>query len=158
MSALVTVILRYPNDLPPENHLRRDARDGHVAHMNGWNRLFVVVAVVWAVVAPFLLMAESNKPVNSVHSMCSDVAYQLYGSSSSSQLDMNRYRAEVANCSEAFVRDFISLPGIFVAMIGAGNWNLGLVAWGFILIPLALLWIVAWGVGRVVHWVAAGFR
>ena len=23
---------------------------------------------------------------------------------------------------------------------------------------VALLWIVAWGVGRVVHWVAAGFR
>ena len=126
--------------------------------MNGWNRLFVVVAVVWALVAPFLLMAESNKPVHSMHSLCTDTAYQLYGSSSSSKLEMNRYRTEVAKCSEAFVRDFTSVPGIFGAMIGAGNWTLGLVAWGFIVIPMALLWIVAWGVGRVVHWVAAGFR
>jgi hypothetical protein len=43
-------------------------------------------------------------------------------------------------------------------MIGTGDWKLGAVAWGFIIIPLALLWIVAWGVGRVVRWVAAGFR
>jgi Na+-transporting methylmalonyl-CoA/oxaloacetate decarboxylase gamma subunit len=32
------------------------------------------------------------------------------------------------------------------------------VAWGFILIPLALLWVVVWGIGRVVRRVAAGFR
>jgi hypothetical protein len=126
--------------------------------MNGWNRLFVVVAVVWALVAPFLLVAESNKPAVSMFSMCSDVAYQLYGSSSSSKLDMDKYRAEEAKCSEALVSGLIGVPGTFSAMIGAGDWKLGGVAWGFILIPLALLWIVAWGVGRVVHWVAAGFR
>ena len=126
--------------------------------MNGWNRLFVVVAVVWVVVAPFLLMAESNKPVNSVYSMCTNAAYQLYGTSSSSKLDMNRYQAETAKCLEAYVRDVVSLRAMFSAMIGTGNWNLGLVAWGFILIPLALLWIIAWGVGLVVQWIAAGFR
>jgi hypothetical protein len=134
------------------------------AHMNGWNRLFVIVAVVWALVAPFLLVAENNKPAERMFSMCSDLAYQLYGSSSSSKLDMDKYRAEEAKCSEAFVRGIVGVPGIvsvpgtFGAMIGAGDWKLGVVAWGFILIPLALLWIVAWGVARVVHWVAAGFR
>jgi hypothetical protein len=91
-------------------------------------------------------------------SMCSDLAYQLYGSSSSSKLDMNRYRAEEAKCSDALVHGLVGVPGTFGAMIGAGDWKLGAVAWGFILIPLALLWIVAWGVGRVVHWVAAGIR
>ena len=89
--------------------------------------------------------------------MCSDVAYRLYGSSSSSKLDMDRYRAEEAKCSEALVRN-LRVPGTFGAMIGAGDWKLGAVAWGFILVPPALLWIVAWSVGRVVHWVAAGFR
>jgi hypothetical protein len=128
------------------------------AHMNGWNRLFVIVAVVWALVAPFLLVAESNKPAERMFSMCSDVAYQLYGSSSSSKLDMDKYRAEEAKCSKALVSGLIGVPGMFGAMIGAGDWNLGFVAWGFILIPMALLWIVAWAVGRVVHWVAAGFR
>jgi hypothetical protein len=128
------------------------------ADKNGWNRLFVVVAVVWALVAPFLLVAENNKPAERLFSLCSDAAYHLYGSSSSSQLDMDRYRAEEAKCSAALVRGLISVPGMFGAMVGAGDWKLGGVAWGFVLIPLALLWIVAWGVGRVVRWVAAGFR
>jgi hypothetical protein len=126
--------------------------------MNGWNRLFVVVAVVWALVAPFLLVAENNKPAERMFSMCSDLAYQLYGSSSSSKLDMDRYRAEEAKCLQALVPGLIGVPGTLGAMIGAGDWRTGAVAWGFILIPLALLWIVVWGVGRVVRWVAAGFR
>jgi hypothetical protein len=126
--------------------------------MNGWNRLFVIVAVVWALVAPFLLMAENNKPAEKMFSSCSDVAYQLYGSSSSSKPDWDRYRAEEAKCSAALVRGLVGVPEMFGAMIGAGDWRSGAVAWGFILIPLALLWIVVWGVARVVHWVAAGFR
>ena len=32
--------------------------------MTGWNRLFVVIAVCWALVAPFLLMAEANGPLD----------------------------------------------------------------------------------------------
>jgi hypothetical protein len=31
--------------------------------MNGWNRLFVVIAVLWAIVAPFWLLDGVNKPV-----------------------------------------------------------------------------------------------
>jgi hypothetical protein len=89
---------------------------------------------------------------------CSDLAYQLYGSSSSRQLDMDRYRVERDKCLASYARDIISVPGTFGAMIGAGDWKLGGAAWGFILIPLALLWIVGWGVGRVAYWIAAGFR
>jgi hypothetical protein len=32
--------------------------------MSGWNRLFVVVAVLWAIAAPFVLMADTNTPVD----------------------------------------------------------------------------------------------
>jgi hypothetical protein len=126
--------------------------------MNGWNRLFVVVAVVWAVVAPFLLMSENNKPATIMYNMCSDVAYRLYGSSSSIKLDWDKYEAEKVKCYDALVRGLVGMPEMSRAMIGAGDWRLGAVAWGFILIPLALLWIVVWGVGRIVRWVVAGFR
>jgi len=128
------------------------------SHMNGWNRLFVVVAVVWALAAPFLLAAVNNAPVERMYSFCTDVAYEIYGSSSSAKLDLDRHRAEVEKCSKAFVRDFLSVPGLFGAMIGVGDWKSGIAMWGFILIPLALLWIVGWGVGRLVLWVATGFR
>ena len=50
------------------------------------------------------------------------------------------------------------LPQLFSAMIGVGDRKLALVAWGTFLIPLCLLWVLGWGFGRIVRWVAAGFR
>ena len=130
-----------------------DARQHVVAgfhHMNRWNRLFVVFAICWIVVAPFLLMAEANKPVEQMFSLCSDAVYQLYGSSNSPSPDMEIYRAEVANCVRAYGRDYTSLPKLL--------WRLDVVGWGFIVIPLALLWIISWGVGRVINRLVARFR
>ena len=118
--------------------------------MNGWNRLFVIIAVCWVVVAPFLLMTEANRPVKQMLDLCSDAVYQFYGSSNSPNPDMDKYQAEVANCVRAYTRDYISLPKLL--------WRLGMVEWGFIVIPPALLWIIIWGVGRVIIWVAAGVR
>lgn len=37
-------------------------------------------------------------------------------------------------------------------MIGVGDLTLGLVAWGFSLIPLCVLWVPGWSLGRIVHW------
>jgi hypothetical protein len=37
---------------------------------------------VWVLVAPFLLVTEDNKPAERMFSMCGDIAYQRYGSSS----------------------------------------------------------------------------
>jgi hypothetical protein len=126
--------------------------------MNGWNRLFVVVAVAWTLVAPFLFVSESNKPADMLYSSCSHNAYELYGTGSSKQLDWDRYKAEGTKCLETFGRNAINLPGTLDAMTGLGDWKLGGAAWGFILIPLALLWLVGWGLGSLVQWIAAGFR
>jgi hypothetical protein len=96
--------------------------------MNGWNRLFVVVAVLWALVVPFYLVADHNKPVEQIFSMCSEVAYQIYGTASSPRLDMDRYHVETAKCSQDLVRDLIGVPELLGAMIGLGSWQAGLVA------------------------------
>jgi hypothetical protein len=128
--------------------------------MNGWNRLFVVIAVCWAIAAPFWLMAETNSPVHQAFFQCGSTAYENYGTAIDSRirLDMEKYRHEVRLCSDAFARDFVSLQRLSSAMIGIGDLTLGLVAWGFILIPLCLLWVVSWGLGKTVRWVVAGFR
>ena len=126
--------------------------------MNGWNRLFVLITVCWVVIAPFLVMADANKPVEQTLQFCSETAYYLYGSSASPHLDMSKYEAERTKCGAEFARGFVSLPKLLDAMIGRNNWELGAAAWWFILLPLALLWIVAWVVGRIGYWIAAGFR
>jgi hypothetical protein len=127
--------------------------------MSGWNRLFVVIAVLWAIAAPLILAHVTNEPVHKTFDQCGDAAYRNYGSGNSRiRLDMDRYHQEVDRCLASLSRDFVSIPKIGSAMIGMGDRTLVLVIWGFILIPLALLWGVSWTISRVVRWVAAGFR
>jgi hypothetical protein len=45
--------------------------------------------------------------------------------------------------------EFMSFPKVLCAMVGQGARRLGLVAWGSILIPSALLWIIAWSLARI---------
>ena len=127
--------------------------------MSGWNRLFVIVAVCWAVVAPFLALDGLNKPAEGTFHRCADSAYRRYGASDSTvRLDWDKYTAERDKCLDVLVQDLVGLPQLFSAMIGVGDRKLALVAWGTFLIPLCLLWVLGWGFGRIVRWVAAGFR
>jgi hypothetical protein len=127
--------------------------------MNGWNRLFIVAAVCWVLVAPVLAMKAANDPVDRVVDMCGTSAYRNYGASASIiRLDMDQYHAEVKKCLDAWTRDVISPQKLFSALIGTGDRALIQMAWGLILIPLCLLWVVGWVLGKTVKWIAAGFR
>jgi hypothetical protein len=118
--------------------------------MSGWNRLFVVVAVCWVSVAPFGLMHEVNRSVFEASGDCGRTAYRNYGASDSRvRLDLDRHDAEVKLCSARFARDFVSPPMLAGAMVGLGDGTLGLIGWGVILIPLALLWVGCWGALKV---------
>jgi hypothetical protein len=126
--------------------------------MSEWDRLFVVIAILWAIAAPFLLMHNTNEPIHQRLYLCSDAAYRDYGSSNARiRLDMDKYRQEVELCSANFSRDFVSIHKVLQAMIGMGERTLGLILWGLILIPIGLLWVVSWALSRVVRWIAAGF-
>jgi hypothetical protein len=70
---------------------------------------------------------------------------------------MDKHRQVLDRCLATFSRNFVSIQTLGSAMIGIGDRTLGLVTWGFIVIPLALLWGVSWVLSRVVRWVAAGF-
>jgi hypothetical protein len=124
--------------------------------MNGWNRLFVVVAIFWTVTVPFLAVHFVNSPVEQTYHQCSMLAYYLYGASE--RLDWDKLHAEDAKCSNALKSGLVALPTVLSAMVGMGDGWLALTAWGVILLPLGVLWVVGWGLGRAVGWVAAGFR
>jgi hypothetical protein len=123
--------------------------------MSGWNRLFVVIAVLWAMAAPFVLMADTNTPVEQAFMRCGDTAYRDYGASDS-RIRLEKLREEDSKCLATFSRISLASKPL-AAMIGIGDRTLGLVTWGFIVIPLALLWGISWALSRVVRWVAAGF-
>jgi hypothetical protein len=127
--------------------------------MNGWNRLFVIVAVCWAIVSPFLLVIEINRPAEQEQRRCADSAYRRYGASDSTvRLDFDRYHAEAEVCINAHMQKFVGIDTLLKAGAGFGDLTLGLTLWAFIVIPLCVLWIVCWGLGRTLLWVAAGFQ
>ena len=126
--------------------------------MSGWNRLFVVIAVCWAIVSPILVTREANRVSELTFHNCADSAYREYGSSDSPLFNMNRYIAETNACSQVYTRDGVRLPRVVRAMGSTDDRILGLAGWGFMLIPLALLWIISWGIGHIVIWIAARFR
>ena len=121
-----------------------------------WNALD---ADATAVSVEFLRkMEEKNGPVRQAFFQCGSTAYENYGTANSRiRLDWDKYHEEVNRCSAASSRVFVSLQGVSSAMIGIGGRTLGLVVWGFILIPLCLLWAVGWVLGKIVRWIAAGF-
>jgi hypothetical protein len=127
--------------------------------MNGWNRLFVIVAICWAIVAPFLLMEQMNRPAEQELSRCGDSAYRRYGASDSTvRLDFDRYRAEKDACIGAYVNKSVGIDTLLKAGVGFGDPTLAWQLWAFIAIPLCLLWFACWAFGRIVRWVVAGFR
>jgi hypothetical protein len=126
--------------------------------MSGWNRLFVIVAVCWAVVAPFLAVDSINRPVDQTFNRCADSALRRYGASDATvRHDWDMYTAERDKCLDA-LRNLIGIQDVLGAMIGVGKPTHALTAWGTFLIPLCLLWVLGWCLGRIVRWVAAGFR
>jgi hypothetical protein len=140
--------IRAEQKLASVNPFRASRSPQQGKRMSGWKRLFVVIATCWVLVAPFLTLNAINDPVNRIFGMClSDVIRN------NPQYDA-RYEAELNKCSSAFRRDYVTLPKILSAMVGMGDRTHGLLAWGVILIPLCLLWVL----GKIVGWVAAGFR
>ena len=94
-------------------------------------------------------MADANKPIEQAWVSCDQVVYGRYGSRNSIELNVVKYDAEVRRCIDAYVRNFMGFPKVLSAMVGQGERRLGLVAWGSILIPSALLWIIAWSLARI---------
>ena len=99
-------------------------------YMNGWNRLFVVIAVCWAIVSPFLVAREANRAPELTFYNCADSAHREYGSSDSPLFNMNRYIAETNACSQAYVRDGVRIPRVLRAMVGTDDRILGLAGCG----------------------------
>jgi hypothetical protein len=109
--------------------------------LSGWNRLFIVVAIGWALVAPWLLIFQGNEPVERLYRMCAESAYRNYGASDSLiRLDRTKYHAELDKCSSDLQRRYLGIDKLGAALIGIGDSRVSLIVWGFILIPPALVW------------------
>jgi hypothetical protein len=95
--------------------------------MSGWQRIGVVLSVLWTLAVPTLFMVDQNLKVDRRYDECLDRAYSGPRDELSDQF--------IKNC-ERITNDFIT-PSYFVT--GHDAWALWIF---FIALPLALFWIL----------------
>jgi hypothetical protein len=78
-----------------------------------------------------MLTGTQNDSVDELYGLCMKSAWAEY--------DRPLSVAKENYCSDRMARDHVGIQMIF----GAYGWQLFLITWGFILIPLALFWIIA---------------
>jgi hypothetical protein len=131
-----------------------------VSKKSGWNRLFVVISVLWAIGAPIYTMVEANNSTSEIYRMCYSSAYTRYGPGGYAGADEAKFQTAKAQCGYNFDRAFMApqkLIDILLGGQGPGP-NSTAILWGIILVPLALLWLIGGITIRTVRWVAAGFK
>jgi hypothetical protein len=153
-----------------ESEASRTATAGIIRpFQSGWSRLFVVIAALWTVFVPIYFMVSSNNSASASYSSCYSLAYSTWGPGSSIANDA-KLQARLDECSRSFESSSMPYTKVLAALFplpspdanapprNADDILLTKVLWGFILVPIALLWIVGGGIIRTVRWIAAGFK
>lgn len=117
-----------------------------MSKLNGWQRIGVILSVLWIVVVPIL---ERNTQIEAAHRV-SD--YQYRTCNEGGWADLSRYGAkgDKNSCLKAAGAARIDL----LKVDAEKGMNLALLA----IAPVLLGWLAAWMAIRLYGWVAAGFK
>jgi hypothetical protein len=117
--------------------------------MSGWQRLGVVISVLWLVGAPIYFVADMNQTAFRVLGMCYSAG------SSSDQTDFDRTQRE-ATCNAQLEEMTWSTQKLFNTLF-TYNKDRG-VLWAMLLVPLVIFWLFEAVIIGTVRWVRRGFR
>jgi hypothetical protein len=112
--------------------------------MSGWLRIGVALSALWAIAIPTLFMFTHNAKVYDTYDRCLKLEYQE---------EYRAARPEGLSATEVckpFMDNAIT-PLDFVTEHDAGFF------WSFILLPLALCWILGGVIFWTVRWIRRGF-
>jgi hypothetical protein len=117
--------------------------------MSGWQRLGIALSVLWAVVVPLWLVADTNTRANQNFVSCLVFA----GSVSDGYTDADKReqvdRKMSDDCRHTFLASTVSLSQV-VADREVMGYMIG--------IPVATLWLIGWIVIGTSRWIGRGFK
>ncbi len=140
-----------------ESEASRAATSGAPIKKSGWQRLGVVISVLWAVGAPIYAMVDTNHRAGENYGHCYSIAYKTYGPGPTA----NETRLQIAEAECRRALDSAAMPPqkLLDVLLGKGSEPGGAaILWGIILVPIALLWLIGGTIIGTVRWVATGFR
>jgi hypothetical protein len=113
--------------------------------MSGWQRIGVVISILWLIGLPTYLMVDMNHRAMAWRTSCiiNGVMQNLVG---------NKREVAVQTCERNYNGMTIS-PAEVIANLSSG----GVSVWAVLLAPIAILWIVGGGTIWTVRWIGRGF-
>ena len=121
--------------------------------MSGWQRIGVVISVLWLVGPPLYVMIGDHYRVRGYVVNCSIGREQVIEAHERRILDITERRQIEDRCLE----EASPLSWGKLATLLLWDKQLRLIAWFLLLGPIILLWLVGWIVLSTVRWIQRGF-
>ena len=123
--------------------------------MSGWQRIGVVISILWLIGVPIYLMVDQNQSASRVYESCLQNAYLIYGPVGYEGDNPAEFHLASQRCLETRNQMFMS-PKKFIGVLlsqDKESW----VIWIAMFVPLALFWVIGGVVIATVRWIFRGF-
>jgi hypothetical protein len=120
--------------------------------MSGWQRIGVLISVLWLLAVPSYLIISSNKFADAYYKGCLDLAYRTKLNSAA---ELN---AAAQDCSTTRSELAVTPARMLKLLLLEEDHAYGLIAWAALLAPVALMWIIGGIAFGTARWFARGFK
>ena len=119
--------------------------------MNGWQRIGVLISIVWFVGIPIYLVVNTNNSAAVVYESCirsADLAFEPGGFEGNNPGEL---QTAERRCARAFDSMRMS-PGKLIRLLLGRDGDETLIVWTIMLVPIALFWLLGSATLATVRW------
>lgn len=120
--------------------------------VGGWQRIGVVVTVLWVVCSPIYLMVDTNQHAAAFQRGCISTAYRIWFEGNVNPSDAER-TAKLEQCRQS--ADYMTASKLsheFLAFDSASAF-----LWLLLIVPIGAFWVAAGALLGTVRWIRKGF-
>jgi hypothetical protein len=124
--------------------------------MSGWQRIGVVISLLWLVGLPIYLMADSNRRASDFYTWCRSIESKFASDKRSSGRDDLAETTEQQH-EKCWRSARFMTPTVMAHTLIAGNVDT-VALWSLMLVPLVIFWIIGGLIFATMRWVRRGFK
>lgn len=122
------------------------------SYMSGWQRIGVLISVLWFVGMPIYLMVDTTNTAEVVYQSCirsADLAFQPGGFEGDNPGEL---KSAERQCARSFYNTRMP-PGKLMRLLLGREGQETLIVWTMILVPIILFWVVGGATFATVRWI-----
>ena len=125
--------------------------------MSGWQRIGVLISVLWFVGMPIYLMVDTNNTAEAVYQSCirsADLAFEPGGFEGDNPGEL---KVAERQCARSYYNMRMS-PGKLMRLLLGKEGEETLIVWTIVLVPIILFWLVGGATFATVRWIRRGIK